>query len=328
MLPAPRPAWFHRAVWLLPLALLGCLAPVRSCAAVPAPAILADQWLATGGQFPSPISTNNLRPAFFQALRAEAIAGKLKLSWLNPGLDTNSVVTAYASADDPGHWLVRDWHAFPMNLRGAQWDTAVPIDNVDVPLVYFVTVTTATALQVSPMRLCRPRLAGLEESSRIFWPFLDGLELGTDGWRLVAATTASAPLPTDALAKNGHAALLVSLPAGRLSVTVGTTRVRGWQVEQEFATGLRLWVRAKQGSGRVRFTLLANAYGTNQVVGVFPPLVVLRDSWQRVDLPFNDLPKFPLSNLDFFTLEFFGVGPGEFLVDDLSLLGRWKLPVE
>ena len=308
--------------------------PALVCSAAPLwlqgapPVPLADQWLTHFVQYPPRVLTNQIRAAGFESLHVEGIAGKLKLTLRNPALDPNAVVTAYASADDPGHWPVRDWHVFPLGRRGGQWDTAVPIDNVDVPLVYFVRAATATATNVSPMRICRPRVAGLEEPSRIFWPFLEGFELGTEGWRMIANVSDSPPLATDPLSKNGHAALLVSLPAGQHSVTVGTTRVRGWQVEQEFATGLRLWLRAKQGSGQARFTLLANAYGTNQVIGVFPHVTVLRDRWQRVDLLFSALPAFPLGNLDFFTIEFLGVGPREFLLDDLSLLGRWKLPME
>jgi hypothetical protein len=314
-----------RAVLLGLLAWLGAaLSTARAAAPVPP----ADQWLTNFVQFPPHIATNFLRLAEFDTLHAEAIAGKLKVSWQNPALGTNALVTAFSSADEPGHWPVRDWRTVPMTLRGNQWEAAVPIENIDVPLVYFVQVVTDTATNVSRMRICRPRAAGLEEPSLIFWPFLEGFELGTDRWRLLTTTPSLPPLGTDPLAKNGHAALVVPLPVGQHSVTVGTTRVRGWQVEQEFATGLRLWLRAKQGGGKVRFTLLAHAYGTNQVIGVFPQVTVVRDQWQRVDLPFNALPKFPLGNLDFFTIEFLGDGPREFLVDDLSLLGRWKLPVE
>ena len=316
---APRPAVKSRA--------LLCLLPV--CAWFTASAAPPnDQWVTNVVQFPPRLGTNTLRSAGFESLRAEAIAGKLNLSWQNPGLGTNTAVLAYVSADELGHWPVRDWRVLPMTLRGMQWETAVPIDNVDVPLVYFVRAATTTTTNLSPMRVCRPRAAGLEEPSRIFWPFLEGFELGTEGWRLITSLPDPAPLATNNLAKNGHAALSVPLPPGQHSVTVGTTRVRGWQVEQEFATGLRLWVRAKEGGGQVRFTLLANAYGSNQVIGVFPQTTVLREQWQRVDLRFNALPKFPLGNLDFFTLEFLGEGPREFLVDDLSLLGRWQLPVE
>ncbi len=311
--------------WLL-LGLAWAVATPRTPAVSPGPP--ADQWLTNFVQFPPRVATNTLRATGFETLQAEAIAGKLKLSWQNPALASNTVVIAYASADEPGHWPVRDWRAYPMRLRGTQWDATVPIENIDVPLVYFVQAARTTATNVSRMRVCRPRAAGLEEPSQIFWPFREGFELGTEGWRLIANVPAPLSLATDPLAKNGHAALAVPLLAGQHSVTIGTTRVRGWQVEQEVATGLRLWLRAKKGGGQVRFTLLANAYGTNQTIAVFPQTTVLRDQWQRVDLPFSALPKFPLGDLDFFTLEFLGDGPREFLVDDLSLLGRWKLPVE
>ncbi len=326
MPPAARPAVKHRVLlWLL----LGLAWPITlPCAHAATPEPPADQWITNFVQFPAHVATNTLRHAGFETLQAEAIAGKLKLSWQNPALTTNALVTAFASADELGHWPVRDWRAVPMTLRGAQWETAVPIENIDVPLVYFVSAATANTTNVSLMRVCRPRATGLEEPSRIFWPFLEGFEEGTEHWRLVSNLPDPPSLTTNSPAKNGHAALAVPLPDGQHSVTIGTTRVRGWQVEQEFATGLRLWLRAREGGGQVRFTLLANAYGTNQVIAVFPQTTVLRDQWQRVDLPFNALPKFPLGSLDFFTIEFLGDGPREFLVDDLSLLGRWKLPVE
>ena len=137
----------HRVLlWLL----LGLAWPVvRSGLHAAPPAPPADQWITNFVQFPPRGATNTLRHVGFETLHAEAIAGKLKLSWQNPALTTNAVVTALASADEPGHWPVRDWRAFPMTLRGAQWETAVPIDNIDVPLVYFVRAVTATATNVS-----------------------------------------------------------------------------------------------------------------------------------------------------------------------------------
>jgi hypothetical protein len=51
----------------------------------------------------------------------------------------------------------------------------------------------------------------------------------------------------------------------------------------------------------------------------------LDDKWQRVELSFSSFPKFPHVSADWFTIEFSGTGPQEFLVDDLRLLGRWKL---
>jgi hypothetical protein len=35
-----------------------------------------------------------------------------------------------------------------------------------------------------------------------------------------------------------------------------------------------------------------------------------------------------LANVDWFTIEFIGVGPRDFLIDDLQFLGPWKIEME
>lgn len=178
------------------------------------------------------------------------------------------------------------------------------------------------------MRLCRPRAAGLEEPSRIFWSFLEGFEQDMESWRLLTTDAGAPPLKTDPTAHNGRAALAVTLPVGKHSVTVATTRVRGWQVQQHGATGLRLWLRAREGAARAQFTLLAQAFTTNQVVAVWPRDVQLTAQWQQVDLPFGLVPQVPLAAVDLFAIEFIGEGPREFLVDDLQLLGPWGMETD
>jgi hypothetical protein len=288
----------------------------------------ADAWATDFVRFPSAIDTNQIRLTGFETLRAEVNAGRLKILCSSQPPNPNAGMIVVASEDEPGHWAVRNWRSYPMSLQVDHWETSVPVDDVDVPLVYFVRMITATETNLSPMRVVRPRTAGLEEPSRVFWPFLEGFETGMEGWSLLAGTPVVASLKTDPTAKNGHAALRVSLPVGKSSVTVATTRVRGWQILQNGATGLRVWLRTREGMGQARFTLFANAFETNQVLSQSSIEPKLDHRWQKIELPFTSFSKLPLGNVDWFTIEFIGTGPRDFLIDDLQLLGRWKIEME
>src|SRR5436190_8880762 len=112
------------------------------------------------------------------------------------------------------------------------------------------------------MRVANPLALGLEEPTRFFWPFIEGFELELDGWRVdETADVRIAPS-----AKNGRAALLARVPEDRYATTVTTTRLRGWFLEEHGASGVGLWLRTKTGPGVAAFTLLANAFSTNQIV--------------------------------------------------------------
>jgi hypothetical protein len=292
----------------------------------------ADDWLSNLQRRPpataiwhTPALPN--QKAFLQ-LQAESVAGKLKIRWHPPAEVIPLQAELVTSSDAPERLEVRDWRSRPLQARGGAWEAAVPIDNVDVPLVYYVRVQTASGWQQSPLRMAHPRSSGLEEPSRIFWPFLEGFEDNLQSWRLINAPADAPPLQTNAPPHNGKAALRVTQPAGKHSVTVGTTRVRGWQIEQQMATGVRVWLRVSEGVGTAQFTLFANAFATNQTVQTTTNLVRLTPRWQRVDLPFNTFPKIPRGEIDFFTLEFTGADRQEFWVDNLSLLGRWRLEME
>jgi hypothetical protein len=271
----------------------------------------------------------------FETLHAEIALAKLKVLWTPTSLATNARVTLYASADDLGHWPTRDWQRYAMTWRGPHWEATVPIDNVDVPLAYFVGATETAAdgplrpasTNWSSLRICHPRAVGLEEPTRIFWPFLDGFEDGAEAWRLLKRSP-GATLTTVDRPKNGHAALLVPLAAAKPSVTVATVRVRGWQLQQQNATGLRVWLRTAQGEARVRFAVRAHAFTPQQVVAERPEDVPIHAAWEKVDLLFDEFPGLLLGEVDLFTLEFIGQGPMEFLIDDLQLLGRWRLEPE
>ena len=292
------------------------------------PGAIADKWISDPVQYPAGFADRVSNSNLFANLRAEVLAERLKILWSPQAPLGNATVTLYASADEPGHWPARDWRPFRMNLRGNNWETLVPVDNVDVPLVYFVAAAHPGAPAISPMRICKPALAGLETPTRIFWPFLEGFEQDTASWRLLSDPAESTPLQTDTNAMSGRASLAVPVPAGKRSVTIASTRVRGWQLVHNGATGLRIGLRTRQGAGRARFTLLADAFTTNQVISVCGKEPLLKDAWQTVDILFKDLPKLPLANVDLLAIEFIGGGPLEFLVDDLQLLGPWKVELQ
>ena len=297
--------------------------------AVPAqPEVSADLWVTNLVQFPAGQSGVGATTNGFVSLQAEFLAGKLKVVWSPERLPRAAPVTAYASAQELGHWAARDWRAFPMVLRGERWEATVPVEDLEVPLVYFVRAGEGGAANVSAMRMFSPRRAGMEEPTRIFWPFLEGFETGLDSWQLLGSATDSASLSAGAPARNGLASLVVPLAASRRSVTLATTRMRGWQIQREGATGLGVWLRARTGAGQARFALEANAFTTNRVVRVFKKEAALNEHWQKVDLSFADLAPLAWRGVDLFTIEFIGQGPREFLVDDLHLLGPWKLDID
>ncbi len=286
--------------------------------------LAADAWVSGVTAYPRGFTTNDLG-AGFESLRAEHLAEQLKVKWQPGAAAAASPVTLHFSVDAPGHWPARDWRGLPMVQRGAVWEASLPVEELDVPIVYFVSGGEGSR-RLSPMRAVVPRLTGVEKPTRLFWPFLDGFEEGVSGWMLESASADVPPLKPSTQAHDGNAALLVPLPAGQRAVTVGTPRVRGWHYSHQLATGLRLWLRAPGGTGKARFTLHAYAHSP-QAVSVGSLIeAVLDDKWQRVELSFSSFPNFPHVSADWFTIEFSGAGAQEFLVDDLRLLGRWKLP--
>jgi hypothetical protein len=287
------------------------------------------------------------RPEWFRDLKSDLLAGRLKVLWpTNLNLaGAGAKVELFVSVDEAGHWPARDWQILSMNQGAQGWDATVPVDYVDVPLIYFVRVTglgdsgkpkTETAGStpggrgpateaVSPMRIVQPRLLGMQEPTRIFWPFLDGFEEGLGHWSLLSDEAEGFAMKASPLAKTGLAALEISLPGNKRSVTVATTRIRGWQVQQQNATGIRLWLRTAQGPARVRFTLLSHAFSPQQRVAPGKRDVAINEAWQKVDLSFDDFKGAALGHLDLFTIDFIGDGPQQFLADDLQLLGPWPV---
>jgi hypothetical protein len=324
----------RNAVWWT--CLLVCFARLSGAAEADAG---ADRWLEGKTVYPADANLTPPDASLFEFLHVEFIAGQLKVIWKTDREIENATVNLRASADEVGHWPARDWQTFPMTRRGRDWECVLPVDNVDVPLLYFARLERLphagetsivsgreTNTVVSPMRWCRPRGMGAEEPTRIFWPFLDGFEEGNlASWQVISEENGPGLLSIRTQAKTGHGVLEVRVPPKKRSLTLATTRVRGWQIQQERASGLRLWLRAGAGVAKARFTLFSHARDTNQVISPCARLIALTDAWQRIDLPFSDFPGLSLGDVDLLTIEFIADGPRSFFVDDLQFLGPWRL---
>jgi hypothetical protein len=116
----------------------------------------------------------------------------------------------------------------------------------------------------------------------------------------------------------------MTVPSGKRSVSVATTRLRGWSIEERGATGMAFWARTRSGTGHLRVTLLANAYTTNQVTSAQTNTFSITPAWKRIQLPFAEYPMPLLGDLDLVVFEWIGSVVTEFLLDDLYLLGRWR----
>jgi len=281
-----------------------------------------DRWLEGEAAFPGDFARARPNLSAFSSLQAEILVGKLKLYWTPASMDTNAQVTALASFDAPGHWPARDWRRFLMQPRGTRWEGSLPVEHTGVPVVYFVEARRAQATDVSPLRVCRPDALGLEAPSRVPWPFLEGFEQGAESWRLEGDETLLPPLEVRAPGHDSNHALTVRLPPGKHSITITTTRPRGWQILQHSALGLRLWLRATPATGRARFTIFANARTETQTSVVFPEEPALEGDWREVELLFDPLSRLPLAETDLLAIEFIGVGPAEFQVDNLEWITR------
>ncbi len=277
----------------------------------------ADRWLTEAGARPERFAESTVLTNGFATLRAEVVAGVLQVKC--DGDEALSGLKLVASADAPGHWPARDWRTLSMRRAGPGWLAEIPVDSLDVPQIYFVTARTSGREVVSPLRLAHPRGLGMERPSRLFWAFLEGFEQGQEGWRSPGGT-----LRTNGPARSGRTALAVRVPAGRKSVSVESTRLRGWFIEEHGAEGVGLWLRASGGAGHVVFTLAANAFSTNQVTSRRSETVAVSTNWAKARLAFESFPKAPLADLDLFTLEFVAEPGTELLMDDVHLLGRWR----
>lgn len=277
----------------------------------------SDRWLTNAGARPENFAKAEVRSDLFHALHAEVVAGALQVKW--DGAQDISNPRLVVSADAPGHWPARDWRSIPLRRAGAGWLAEIPVDSLDVPQIYFVSARENGTGIISPMRLAHPRGLGLEQPSRIFWAFLEGFEQELEGWRV------SGPAPqTAASARSGRAALSVRVPAGQHAASVETTRLRGWFLAEHGASGVGLWLRTKSGTAAAAFTLVANAFTTNQVTCRRAATVTVSTNWTKAALLFESFPKLPLGEVDLFSIEFAAEPGTELLLDDLYLLGRWR----
>jgi hypothetical protein len=277
-----------------------------------------DEWLINAPALPGEFAGTPVDTNLFATLRTEAIAGRLRITWDSAAEIAEARIIL--SADEPGHWPARDWKTFALKRRGTSWQAEVPVDSLDVPLVYFVISSNRAQTAASPMRIARPGMLGLEQPTRIFWPFVEGFEQGTEGWRTVQGGT----LRTDEDAKHGGAALRIQIPPNERSVTLLTTRVRGWFLQEHRATGVALWLKTRRGTGTAAFELLADAFTTNQVLARRSKTIRVPSQWTKVKLPFTSFPKFPIGELDLIAIELTGVQGTEFLLDDVELIGPWR----
>lgn len=285
----------------------------------------AEVWLTNAVAYPRFSAPCVVHSNRFSEVQAEFLVDTVMVSWTPSTNDPATAADLYYSSEEPGHWPARDWRCLPLVRHGPRWVTSLPIEAPEVPVIYWIAIPTNQTTEVSPMRLCRPMLLGLELPTRVFWPFLEGFEEGTGSWRWLAGGPPNERFQISTLVRNGKAALSVTIPAGSSSAAIGTTRVRGWRLVERNASGISLWLRTRQSQGRARFALLSDAFTTNQVVVARPEEVTLGKTWQRVDLLLSTFPKLAPARVDFFMLEFLGEPGMEFLVDDLQLLGHWEL---
>lgn len=281
------------------------------------PAADSDLWLSNAPPLPKAFTTAQPSTNTFKLLRAEAIAGQLRVTW--PASTPADSAWVVASADAPGHWPARDWRIFSLKRSSTNWHTELPVDNLETPLIYFVVASNAATTVASPMRVARPGALGLEVPTRIFWPFIEGFEQGMQGWQSLPEDL----IRTDTTARSGRTSLAVKVPRGERSVTLMTTRLRGWFMQEHRATGIEVWLRTRGGKGTAVFDLHANAFSTNQIVAR-AEAVRLGEEWKRIELPWKSLPKFSLGDMDLLSIELTGDPGTEFLLDDLQLLGRWS----
>ena len=300
--------------WLL-TAILFTFGLVAGFSATPEPA--ANRWLAEAGVRPERFAEAVVLTNEFAALRAEVVAGVLQVKC--DGSDSLTELKLITSADAPGHWPARDWRTLAMRRAGPGWLAEIPVDSLDVPQIYFVAARVNGLAAVSPLRQAHPRGLGMERPSRLFWAFIEGFEQGLEGWRVSGDS-----LRTNALARSGRAALAARVPAGRKSVSVESTRLRGWFVQEQGAEGFALWLRTASGTGRAAFTLAANAFTTNQITSRRGETVAVSTNWTKARLTFESFPKAPLADVDLLTIEFTAEAGTELLMDDVHLLGRWR----
>lgn len=288
-------------------------------AALPAAAGEHEEWLTNAAVYPKDFALTRINHDDSSSLRSDVIAGQWKCYWTPPNLDTNSSPRLMVSAEFPGHWPARDWRSHPMQLRGRHWEGTIPVEDLDVPVIYFLQWKTAVTNHISPIRISHPQKAGMEIPTRLFWPFIEGFEEGSDGWQVLG--TASGQITTSSESKTGKGALQLNLPGNKRSVVAGTTRIRGWKASRRGAKGISFWIKSSSGPGLVRMTLQSHAFTSNQTIFASTIAAPVTDTWQKVEFPFSSFPDLKLEEVDWATFEVVGAPGISFFIDDLHYLG-------
>ncbi|MGB0579850.1 MAG: hypothetical protein ACPGVU_09135 [Limisphaerales bacterium] len=291
------------------LILLICCFGVGLCAADS-----GDGWIDVP---PSGKDSPGAQKTGFESLKAEVIIGKLNIFWRADQIPANEATLLY-SPDHPGHWAAREWRELPMRKRQNLFDVKVPVSDVDLPIVYYVRASSSAGAVNSPARMVNARKAGMEKSTTVFWPFAEGFEHGARNWTL----SDSAKLSSDA--RSGDKSLKVRIPADKHSVSVSTTRVRGWHFLNQRAQAIRVWLKASS-TGKVRFTLTADARTSGQTSARSSVSASVSTEWQAFDIPLESFSLRNIAGVDLFTIELIGTSGSELLIDDLQFIGRWHV---
>lgn len=278
-----------------------------------------DRWLDHPKSFPWETGRRVLYRTTFVSLKAEVIIGQLNIFWRSASGATSQTVTLHYSPDFPGHWSAREWRTLNMRKRGDLFDAKVPVSDIDIPIVYYLEFHGANTSQISPTRLAHARSLGMEKPSTVFWPFLEGFESDMGNWQSNHQIKRD-----DLVAHSGKHSLQISIPSGKRSAAVATTRLRGWHFRQQNATGLRLWLKASVRDTKVRFKLTSNSQSNRAEVAPSTREATIGPTWQLVELPLSSFAVTTPGDIDRFSLEFVNEGPVHIHIDDVELTGRWR----
>jgi len=293
-----------------------CCALGLLAAALPAAEPPADLALGPAGRHP--VFLTNAAALAAGGLAASAAEGRLRAAWTPPA-PAAEPVTLWTSTDAPGHWPSRDWRPVTMTRQGGAWTASLPLRSATVPVVYFAQ----TAGGVTPPRIFHPARAGVAEPPAAAWTFLEGFEEEPfPGWELASAATNAVPLARDAAARSGRWALAVTIPPGRASVAVATTRLRGWMLREHAPAALRLAARAPAGGGELRLALHMHAGTPELAISEAAGAAALGPGWRGIEAPFSAFPRLRAGAVDRLVLEFRGAAGQRLLLDDVELSER------
>lgn len=318
----------RRGAWVaaVAVALMSVVASPPSLRAAESPGPVAeepaDAWLGGDGAVPPPEAGVVEGGSRFALLAASRGGNRMTIRWPNPG-PAATEVTVWASADEPGHWGVRDWRRFPMAVtrtgEGESWEAAVPVASVAVPTVYSVRGVIDGLPRVSGLRIFRPERAGMTEPTSPFLGFVDGFEEGLEGWEGPVVEGRAGVVSRSTNALSGRWSLRVEVPPGRGSVVVGTVRIRGWMLREPGVTAVRLAVRTESGEGRLRLALHSRARTDRLAVHPVVDEPRVGPQWQRVEVPLEAFRGLEPGAVDWFSVQLVAESGRALLLDDVEL---------